>query len=48
MLQDELAVLLALEEVGTAEDTGDPLRLVALDQHRGGRVIGLHAPEEVG
>lgn len=44
LLQDHSAVLFTLEEVGAAEDGGDSLRLVSLDQHCGGRVIGLHTP----
>lgn len=45
LLQDHAAVLFALEEVGAAEYSGDTLGLVSLDQHCGGGVVGLHAPE---
>lgn len=46
LLQDHLPVVFALEEVGAAENGGDPLRFAPLDQHRGGRVVGLHPPGE--
>lgn len=45
LLQDHSAVAFTLEEVGAAEDGGDTLWLVSLDQHCGGGVIGLHSPE---
>lgn len=43
-LQDGVTVLLALEEVGAAEDAGATLGLVSLDKHRLGAVVRLHAP----
>ena len=48
VLQDHAAVLLALKEVGGAEDAGDPLGLTTLYQHRGGQVVWLHAPGGAG
>lgn len=44
LLQDHSAVQFTLEEVGAAEYSGDTLRLMSLDQHCGGGVIGFHAP----
>lgn len=45
LFQDHSAVALALEEVGAAENGGDPLRFVSLDQHCGRGIVGLHSPK---
>lgn len=46
-LQDDSAVLPALEEIDAAEDAGHPLGLVPLDQHRGGGIVRLHTPRKM-
>ncbi len=45
LLQDHSAIAFALEEISAAENGGDSLWFVSLDQHCGGGVIGLHTPE---
>lgn len=44
LLQDHFAVLLCLEEVRAADDGGDSLGLVSLDQHRRWGIIGFDTP----
>lgn len=44
MLQDDMAVLLALEEVCAAQDAGHALGLVPLNEQHFGDVVRLHAP----
>lgn len=45
LLQDYFAVLFSLEEVSAADNSGDSLGLMSLDQHCGRRIIGFDTPK---
>lgn len=45
LLQDYFAVLFSLEEVSAADNSGDSLGLVSLDQHCGWGIIGFDTPK---
>lgn len=43
--QNDASVFFTLEEVCAAENAGDTLGFVSLDQHRGRAVVRFHSPE---
>lgn len=44
IFQDYFFILSALKEIGAANDSGNPRRLVPLDVHRIWLIVGLNSP----